>query len=105
MVQCFWQVSTALFFTETYQKGNRMRIKMLHTIQAAPDHNHTREYAKGEVYEIDTPNEKGEVFMPSWLADVLVVGGYTYFKPVPHTTNEGRTHVAGKEAPAALLVK
>ncbi len=82
-----------------------MKVKMLHTVKAAPDHNHTRVYAAGEVYEIDATDEAGEVLMPQWLADVLVVGGYTYQRQVKHSTNEGVTHVPDREAPAALLLK
>ena len=82
-----------------------MNIKMLHTIQAAPDHNHTREYAEGEVYEIDTVNEEGDVLMPQWLADTLCKGGYMYYKPMKHTTNEGITHIPTRESPAAILMQ
>ena len=80
-------------------------IKMLHTIKAAPDNNHTREYAEGEVYEIDEVNDAGDCLMPQWLADTLCEGGYTYYKPVKHTTNEGITHVPTGVSPAAILVQ
>ena len=92
-------------------------IKMLHTIKAAPDHNHTREYLVGEVYEVDKvytldidvglqqPVKQDMVLMPQWLADTLCEGGYMYYKPVKHTTNEGVTHIPTRESPAAILVQ
>lgn len=82
-----------------------MKVKMLHTIKAAYDHNHTREYIEGEVYEVDAMNEVGDALMPQWLADALLIGGYHEMEPVVHTTNQGVTHIEVKELPAAEKVK
>lgn len=95
-----------------------MIVTILRDVKAAPDHNFTRDYKAGEVYEIDKVYEvpvptglvepafiiQEQVLMPQWLADALTAGGY--FHPVKGFTapkNEGITHVPMREAPAALL--
>lgn len=51
-----------------------MKVKMIHTISAAYDHNHTRLYEQGDVYEVD---KQDMVLMPSWLADALLIAAIT----------------------------
>lgn len=81
-----------------------MKITILHDVQAAPDHNHTRLYQVGEDYEIDAVNEACEVLMPQWLADALTSGGYMQrAKGFRAPKNEGITHVPTEEVPAAKI--
>lgn len=83
-----------------------MKIKMIHTISAAYDHNHTRLYEQGEVYEVDFIDKDQDVaLMPQWLAEALLIGGYHETEPREHTTNGGITHVVTQEVPAAEKAK
>ena len=43
-----------------------MRVTIIQDVDAAPDHNHTRKYKKGEQFVLDSP------LMPRGLATILV---------------------------------